>query len=168
MPFETPDLLDPSAAVPERLSTDEFLLRPLVPEDADIDYEAVTGSGDRLHGIFGPDDEWPTGLSEAQNRVDVCWHYKEHQRRDAFTYGVFDPGETVELGCLYVQPTRVEGYDAAVYYWVSDHAIERGLAEAIGTACRDWIRTEWPFERVAYPGRDVSWREWPPAGTAED
>jgi hypothetical protein len=168
MPFETPALLGPSERVPERLSTDEFLLRPLTPDDAEIDYEAVTESGARLHGVFGPDDEWPTGLSETQNRVDVCWHYKEHQRRDAFTYGVFDSDETVELGCLYVQPTRVEGYDAAVYYWVSDAAIDRGLAEAIETACREWIGTEWPFERVAYPGRDVPWGEWPPARAEGD
>jgi hypothetical protein len=165
MPFETPDLLDPSETVPERLEREQFLLRPLTPDDAGLDYDAVTESGERLHRTFGPNDEWPTGLSETQNRVDVCWHYKEHQRRDAFTYGVFDTEETVELGCLYVQPTTVTEYDAAVYYWVSDAAIERGLAEAIETACREWIAMAWPFERVAYPGRDVPCAEWPPART---
>lgn len=168
MPFETPDLLGPSEPVPDQLSANEFLLRPLTPTDAEIDYEAVTESGDRLHGIFGPDDEWPTGLTPEQNRIDVCWHYKEHQRRDAFTYGVFDPAETTELGCLYVQPTRIEGYDAAVYYWTAAAAVERGLANEIETACREWVATEWPFGRVAYPGRDVSWQAVPAAGTEGD
>ncbi len=80
------------------------------------------------------------------------------QRRDAFTYGGFDPAETTELGCLFVQPTRIEGYDAAVYYWTAAAAVERGLADEIETACREWVATEWPFARVAYPGRDVTCR----------
>ena len=33
-------------------------------------------------------------------------------------------------------------------------------------AVRDWVAREWPFGRVAFPGRDVPWAQWralPPA-----
>jgi hypothetical protein len=167
MPFETPDLLSESVSVPRRVETSAFVVRPLEIGDAERDYEAVTASSDRLRGLFGPDHPWPPAdLTLAQNRIDVAWHHKEFQRRDAFTYAILDPEETTELGCVYVQPTRVEGYDAAVYFWVSAFGVERDLATAIETRVRQWIADDWPFASVAYPGRDVPWTDWPP--TAAD
>jgi len=162
MPFETPDLLPPDVDVPARVDTDVFVIRPLTIDDVERDYEAVMSSRERLRGTFGPNDEWPTAdLTIEQDRIDVAWHEKEFQRRDAFTYAVVgDDG--VQLGCVYVQPTRVPGYDAAVYYWVAESGIERGLGEVIAERVRRWIEAEWPFEAVAYPGRDVPWAEWPP------
>ncbi|MFC6862138.1 hypothetical protein ACFQGE_01535 [Halomicroarcula sp. GCM10025817] len=164
MPFETPPLVPADVAVPDRLETDAFVVRPLTIEDAEMDYEAVTTSRERLRGTFGPADAWPEpDLTLGQNRIDLAWHQKEHQRRDAFTYAVVDPDETVELGCVYVQPTRVDGYDAAVYYWTSATAFTRGLDAAIEEAVREWVETDWPFESVAYPGRDLAWVDFPPA-----
>lgn len=165
MPFETPDLVASSGTVPERVTTDRFVVRPLTVDDAAMDYEAVTSSKDRLAGTFGPDDDWPEGLIRKQNRIDLAWHQKEHQRRDAFTYGVFDPEERSELGCVYVQPTRAPGYDAAVYFWTSTAAAERDLADPIERRVRRWIAEDWPFDEVAYPGRDVAWTGWGPATT---
>ena len=161
MPFETPDLLPPEVAVPKRTATDAFVVRPLTVGDAERDYEAVMESRERLRGTFGPDDGWPPDdLTLEQNRIDLAWHHKEFQRRDAFTYAVVDPDGTVELGCVYVQPTRTEGYDAAVYFWVSEAGIDRGLADDIEAHVRGWIDTTWPFDAVAYPGRDISWSRY--------
>ncbi|EMA33747.1 hypothetical protein C444_04902 [Haloarcula japonica DSM 6131] len=42
------------------------------------------------------------------------------------------------------------------------------MADEIETGCREWVATEWPFERVAYPGRDVSWQAVPTVGTEGD
>jgi hypothetical protein len=163
VPFETPDLLGPSAPVPERVETEAFTIRPLTVDDARMDYEAVTASRQRLTGTFGPDHDWPPAdLTLDQNRIDVAWHHKEFQRRDAFTYAVVDPAGRVELGCVYVQPTRAQGYDAAVYFWVSEAGVDRGLAGAIESEVRGWLADEWPFEAVAYPGRDIPWTEWTP------
>lgn len=163
MPFETPDLLPSSVAVPERADGEGFHLRPLTVADAERDYEAVIESRDRLRETFGPGHEWPPAdLTLEQNRIDVAWHHKEFQRRDAFTFAVVSPDESVELGCLYVQPTRVADYDAAVYFWVSEAGVERGLADAIEARIRAWVEQGWPLDRVAYPGRDIPWTEWPP------
>ena len=163
MPFETPNLLPEDVDVPRRIETDDFTVRPLTVADADRDFEAVTSSRDRLRGTFGPDHGWPPeDLTPEQNRIDVAWHHKEFQRRDAFTYAVVDPDETVELGCVYIQPTRAPGYDAAVYFWVSDVGVDRGLADDIDTVVRRWIDETWPFESVAYPDRGIPWSEWGP------
>jgi len=164
MPFETPDLLPEGVDVPSRVEADAYVIRPLTIDDVKRDYEAVMSSRERLQGTFGPDDQWPTAdLTLEQDRIDVAWHHKEFQRRDAFTYAVVDVDDSVQLGCVYVQPTTVTGYDAAVYYWVADAGVERGLTEDIVASVRAWVETEWPFDAVAYPGRDVPWAEWPPA-----
>lgn len=161
MPFETPDLLPQTTEAPTRVDAGAFVVRPLTVDDAERDYEAVTASRDRIRDTFGPDHDWPsTDLTFEQNRIDVAWHHKEFQRRDAFTYAVVDPAGTTELGCVYVQPTRATAYDAAVYFWVADAAVERDLASAIEDRLRRWIAQDWPFEAVAYPGREIPWSEW--------
>ncbi len=161
MPFETPDLVPPSFEPPRRLNGGKFVFRPLTIDDARRDFAAVDASRERLRGVFGPSSEWPSPeLTLAQNRIDVAWHHKEFQRRDAFTYAVVDPDDTVELGCLYVQPTARSAYDVAVYFWIAETGHNRGLAESIETHLREWIDQEWPFEAVAYPGRDIPWTDW--------
>jgi hypothetical protein len=163
MPFETPDLLPSTTDVPRQIETDRFRIRPLTIADVDRDYDAVVESRQQLQGTFGPGHDWPPAdLTLEQNRIDLAWHEKEFQRRDAFTYAVVDLEETVELGCLYVQPTRVPEYEAAVYFWVATQAVDRDLAAAIETTIRTWIAKKWPFESVAYPGRDISWSAWEP------
>ena len=166
MPFETPDLLPPGVAVPKRTETDAFVVRPLTVDDAERDYEAVTQSRERLQGTFGPNEGWPPDdLTFEANRIDLAWHQKEFQRRDAFAYGVVDPDETVELGCVYVQPTRVDGYDAAVYFWISESGLDRGLGDDIAAHVRGWLDSTWPFDNVGYPGRDIPWSAWTDDGS---
>ncbi len=161
MPFETPDLVPPSFDPPTRLETDEFVFRPLTIDDAEQDYTAVSNARERLEGVFGPSSEWPpAGLTLTQNRLDVAWHHKEFQRRDAFTYAVVDPADTLEFGCCYIQPTRHPAYDAAVYVWIAEAGVESNLAEPIKRRLREWIKNDWPFAAVGYPGRDIPWPEW--------
>lgn len=162
MPFETPDLISAGVEVPQHTGTNAFEIRQLTVDDAKRDYNAVMSSRERIQGTFGPDDEWPSvDLTLEQDQIDVAWHHKEFQRRDAFTYAVVgDDG--VQLGCVYVQPTQVPEYDAAVYFWVADSGIERGLGEAIEQCVRQWITGEWPLDVIAYPGRDIPWMDWPP------
>ena len=161
MPFETPDLVPSSFDLPKQFDAGDFVVRPLTIDDAAMDYEAVIASRDRLVGVLGPSSEWPSPqLTRSQNRLDVAWHHKEFQRRDAFTYAVVDSDDTVELGCCYIQPTRRPAYDAAVYFWISEAGLDRELAVAIETRLRKWIQQEWPFDAVAYPGRDLPWSDW--------
>ena len=70
------------------------------------------------------------------------------------------PDERRLLGCVYVDPTEKAGYDAEVSFWVRLDERETGLEQALEATVRAWIAEVWPFERVGYPGRDVTWEEW--------
>ena len=44
--------------------------------------------------------------------------------------------------------------DATVRFWVTKQGAEAGLEPKLDAAVREWIKTKWPFKKVAYPGRD--------------
>jgi hypothetical protein len=161
MPFETPDLIEEDIAIPSRKETDSFVIRPLRVTDAEADFDAITESRDQIKNIFGPDHPWPPkDLTLEQNQIDVAWHQKEHQRRDAFTFTVCEHDNDMELGCLYIQPTQVYRYDATVYFWISQTALKHNLSDDITISIKQWISDEWPLDKVAYPGREIEWEEW--------
>jgi len=58
-----------------------------------------------------------------------------------------------------LQP-RKEDFDAEVYMWVRKSAFDEGLDPVLYKSVRKWISEKWPFKKVAYPGREISWDEW--------
>lgn len=62
-----------------------------------------------------------------------------------------------QLGCVYVDPSRKA--DAEVAFWVRSDELDTGLERDLEDAVRAWIPSSWPFENVAYPGRDISWED---------
>jgi hypothetical protein len=142
--------------VPAGLETSDFRIRPLLIGDVVKDYDAVMSSADHLQGVFEPGGKWPTGLSFEQDLIDLGWHHKEFQRRRSFAYTVMSLDETICLGCLYINPTVLSGYDAEVFCWIrASHA--KALDAPLYDAVRAWIDADWPFHTVAYPGRSLSW-----------
>lgn len=146
--------------VPEKLETVKFCLRMLTVNDVVKDYDAVMTSVDRLKKVFGRNTEWPTDLTLEQDLADLGWHQVEFQRRRSFAYTVMNLTESQCLGCVYIDPTRKRGYDAAVYLWVRDSEFEKGLDLILFNAVKKWIANNWPFRKVAYPGRTVDWESW--------
>ena len=61
---------------------------------------------------------------------------------------------------VYINPTRKRGHDAVVYFWVRQSELGKGLDARLSSAVRHWIAQQWPFEKVAYPGRDIEWEAW--------
>jgi hypothetical protein len=61
---------------------------------------------------------------------------------------------------VYVDPPEKQGADAEVTFWVRAAEEGTGLEEALEGAVREWVSAEWPFERVRWPGREISWEEW--------
>ena len=150
----------PEFQVPDRLETNEFHLRMLTVHDVVKDYDAVITSVNHLQIIFGPDSRWPEGLTLEQNLIDLGWHQKEFQRRRSFAYTVVDPSGQRVLGCVYVNPTAKRGFEAAVYLWARQSELEKGLETRLYEAVQDWLRRDWPFRAVAFPGRTIGWAEW--------
>jgi hypothetical protein len=137
--------------VPLRLDHPDFMIRPLKIGDVVKDYDAVMSSVAELQGVFGPGSTWPPAdLSFEQDLIDLGWHHKEFQNRTSFAYTVMAPGEAICLGCVYIYPGDSAG-EARAYCWIRashQHALGRTLYRVF----KDWLETEWPFERVVFPG----------------
>lgn len=147
--------------VPDEVRTDRYRMRPLEVHDVVRDYDAVMSSIEHLQESFGVEYGWPThDLSLEQNLVDLGWHQKEFERRTSFAYAVMSLDDKRELGCVYINPSPVPSYDAMVYMWVRSEETQNGLDQHLESRVRAWISESWPFERVAYPGRDFSWSDW--------
>ncbi len=144
--------------VPHGIEGDRFRLRMLTIRDVDKDFEAVMSSIDRLQKIWN--SEWPAGLTREQNLIDLGWHQKEFQRRTSFAYTVVSPDESQVLGCVYIYPTPKTGFDAEIYFWVRDSELGKGLEVSLEHEISDWLKRQWPFRKVAFPGRMMSWDQW--------
>jgi len=148
--------------IPQQLETDRLRLRMLAVADVVKDYDAVMSSVEHLLKTkpFGPNQKWPIGLTLEQNLIDLGWHQKEFQMRTSFAYTVMNLDESQCTGCIYIEPTDKADYDAKVYLWVRQSEVESGLDEHLFETVKNWISDKWPFEKVAYPGREISWAEW--------
>jgi hypothetical protein len=146
--------------IPEKLETQEFRLRMLTVNDAVKDYDAVMTSVQHLRSVW-PGGTWPPeGLTLEQDLIDLGWHQKEFQRRTSFAYTVVTPSESKVVGCVYINPTPKHGYDAVVYFWARQSELDGGLESRLFSALKEWLAKEWPFKKVAFPGRDIDWKEW--------
>jgi RimJ/RimL family protein N-acetyltransferase len=145
--------------VPTLLETERFRMRPITVHDLIKDYEAVMISAEHLRSSL-PWGWPPEDLALEQDLIDLGWHQKEFQLRSSFDYAVMSPDEKRLLGCVYVDPPTKAGFDAEVYLWVRADELETGLEWALEEVVRRWIAERWPFEKVAYPGRDFSWAQW--------
>jgi hypothetical protein len=126
--------------VPAGLETERFRLRMLTVRDVVADFEAIR---DRH-----------SGLTLEQNLIDLGWHQKEFQRRSSFAYTVVAPDDDGHvLGCAYIEPTDEPGVDASAHCWVRAEAA--ALDGELFEAFRAWLERDWPFRRVAYPGRSA-------------
>jgi hypothetical protein len=144
---------------PAGFETADFRVRTLLISDVVKDYAAVMTSAQHLQGLFRPGGTWPQNLSFEQNLIDLGWHQKEFQTRRSFAYTVMSLDEAQCLGCLYINPTELPGYEAQAYCWIrASHA--EALDASLYDALRAWLENRWPFKAVAYPGRALAWEDF--------
>ena len=147
--------------VPETMENQYFRVRMLTVNDVVKDYDAVMTSLDHLKGVFGPNSKWPSkDLTFEQDLIDLGWHQKEFQRRSSFAYPVVSLDESEVIGCLYINPTKKGDYNASIAMWVRASVLDQGLDAILFDTIKEWIAKEWPFKKVAYPGREMSWEDW--------
>ncbi len=149
--------------LPEVLETNSFRLRMLTVNDVVKDYDAVMTSIEYLQKMkpFGPNHKWPgKDLTFEQDLIDLGWHQKEFQKRTSFAYTMMNLDETRCLGCVYIYPSNNPSYDVIVTMWVRQSEVANGLDKVLFSSVKRWMQDDWPFERVAYPGRQVSWDEF--------
>ena len=146
--------------VPQRLQGEGFHLRMLTIDDLVKDYDAVMASRETRPKVMAPGSKWPEGLTLAESLVDLGWHQREFTIRHSFAYTVMVPDESQCLGCSYIYPSDRRGYDVMAAYWARGDRLSDGLEESLGLAFRDWLKSDWPFREVAFPGRDIPWDKW--------
>jgi hypothetical protein len=154
--------------IPEGIAHPRFRLRLINVNDLVRDYAAVMSSAPRLRERF-PYWGWPEdSMTMEEDLVDLGWHQKEAQLRRSFNYAFLTPDEARLLGCVYVDPPEKAGADAEVCMWVRADEESTGLEDEVEAAVREWLASEWPFETIRWPGRELSWEEWdalPDAGS---
>ena len=147
---------------PSSLVTAAFTLEPLGPRHNESDYAAWSSSIAHIQATPGfPWGSWPHEMSLAENLADLEMHERHFETRVGFTYTVLDPESGDVIGCVYIYPASAVGNDrssgsrlgeASVRSWV--RADRASLDEPLWRTVGDWIEADWPFERVAYAGRD--------------
>ena len=146
---------------PDGPTTGDFILRPIVAADAELDYAAVMESREYLRGW--EQTGWPEDdFTVAANREDLEKLERRHVNREAFTYTVMNPAETECLGCVYLMPTdarmfaaaritpvadhRWEDFEAAVYFWVRRSRLETATDRALLDVLRTWLARDWSLQ----------------------
>ena len=146
--------------VPDTLENQYFRIRMLTVNDVVKDYDAVMTSIEHLQEMY-PTSSWPTKeLTFEQDLIDLGWHQKEFQKRSSFAYTVVSLDESEVIGCLYINPTSKGDYDAEITMWVRASVLDQGLDAILFNTVKEWVVKDWPFEKVAYPGREISWEDW--------
>jgi hypothetical protein len=146
--------------IPDTLETPQFRARMLTIHDVVKDYDAVMTSIEHLQKMYASTD-WPTKeLTFEQNLIDLGWHQKEFQRRRSFAYTIVSVDESQVIGCLYINPTIKGDYDASITMWVRTSMVDKGFDSILFTSVKQWIAKDWPFKKVAYPGREIKWEDW--------
>lgn len=158
---QTRDFVPKNFQVPDTLENEHIRIRMLTIHDVVKDYDAVMTSIDHLQGVFGPTSSWPAkDLTLEQDLIDLAWHHKEFQRRSSFAYTVVALDESQVIGCLYIYPTTKLDYEATVTMWVRSSVLDQGMDDILYSTVKKWLEEEWPFNKVAYPGREISWEAW--------
>ena len=144
---------------PENFETDEFYFTVLEPSITEIDYQAVMSSRKNLRKIFSENDTWPSeSMTIEENTQDLIRHESEFRQKKAFAYSVFTTNKDEYVGCVYINPTVKNDFDCEVYLWVKDSRNE--LDQELFQVIKKWLLGYWNLNAIAFPGRDISWRDW--------
>ena len=156
---------DPNKPVPSELRTDEFKLRPIIADDAALDYEAVMDT--RVSLRLWEQSTWPEDhFTVGDNRQDLAEMESRHNAGRAFSYTVLSLDDSECLGCVYVFPHDATflakstvvavgdddwtATDAVVYFWVRSSGMESGMDARLLEALRAWFRDEWQMSNVVF------------------
>jgi hypothetical protein len=146
---------------PARVETGQFTLVPLGPDLVKIDFDAYMSSIEHLQKTFTRSAEWPhSGISDADAMRDMETEQARFRNRESFAYAVLTKDGRRERGSVYVSPSPVPGYDAMVRLWVTKAEYDAGFDAELFAWVTTWMQSDWPFAKIAYPGRTISWEKW--------
>ncbi|MEZ5282314.1 MAG: GNAT family N-acetyltransferase [Acidimicrobiales bacterium] len=151
---------------PRGFAGDGFVVRPLLPSDVELDYEAVMASREFLYH-WEQDPPYPAeDFSLEDNLADLEQMASEHSAGSRYTYTVMNADETETLGCVYVlanddrmyqtatvtshDGTDLSSVDATVVFWVRPSTWADGFERTLLEALLDWFGSDWSLERPVF------------------
>lgn len=153
--------------VPTLVETGDFRIVPLGPDLVKIDFDAYMSSIEHLQKTFTRSADWPhNGISDADAMRDMETEQARFRKRESFAYAVLTKDGRRERGSVYVSPSPVAGYDAVVRLWVTKAEHDAGFDAELFEWVTTWMRSDWPFANIAYPGRSIAWEKWDAAVAA--
>jgi len=156
-----PEIIPNDFIVPTLVTASSFRIEPLGPEKAKVDFNAYMSSIEHLQQTFSRSTNWPRqGITQAEAMQDMESEQARFKARKSFAYSVLTPDGSRERGCIYISRSPVAGYDAMVRMWVTKADYDAGFDAELYRWVKEWVRTKWPFARVAYPGREIGWNTW--------
>ncbi len=152
---------DKTITIPDGLVTNEFLIRPLLTTDVELDYAAVMESKELLRKW--EQSSWPADdFTLADNLKDLQRHEREHINREAFTFTVMNPTATECLGCIYIFPrtarwlaeaevtpigdTDWANCEAVILFWMRQSRLAAAMDRQLLDILRPWFEQAWTFD----------------------
>jgi hypothetical protein len=143
---------------PSSWQTPQFILRPLLATDAELDYEAVMESRGYLRKW--EQSTWPEDdFTVEANREDLIKAERRHTEGESFTYTVMNPAQTECLGCVYIFTPDAKWFadgqvtalgaeqwsdcDAMIFFWVRASKLADGMDRSLLHSLLDWFGEEW-------------------------
>lgn len=162
-PAPAPSLVPAEFNVPTRVEAPGFKLVPLGPEVVQLDFDAYMSSIEHLQKTFSRSTRWPRAdITSADAMKDMEGEKARFKSRKSFAFAVLTPDGSRERGSVYLSPSPVAGYDAVVRMWVTKADYDAGFDAELYEWVTGWIQKDWPFQKVAYPGRSIDWKIWDP------
>jgi len=148
-----------SFQVPTKFTAKTYQVVPLGPAVAELDYKAYMGSIEHIRKSQG--GNWPrAGLTMADQAKDMAGEKGQWDGRKSFPFAVLTLDGSKELGCFYLRPSAKEGYDVAATMWVIKEEFDRGFEDQLFADMKAWVARAWPFQKVAWVGREIPRDEW--------
>jgi hypothetical protein len=147
--------------VPTLVEATDFKIVPLGPEVVQVDFDAYMSSIEYLQKSFSRSTRWPRNdITHADAMRDMENEQARFKSGKSFAFAVLTPDGGRERGSVYVAPSPVGGYDAVVKMWVTKAEYDAGFDAKLYKWVTNWIQKDWPFQKVAYPGRSIDWETW--------
>lgn len=152
-------------AIPSMLRTDQFIFRPLLETDVELDYQAVIASREFLLKVS--QGNWPKeGFTLEENRQDLIRHERLHQLGEEFTFTIMNPLESECLGCIYLQALQprlasflpdedpilkgIKLYAMRAHFWLAPGARADNLELPVLKSLATWLTKNWRFSQVVF------------------
>ncbi|MEE2901493.1 MAG: hypothetical protein VYC39_04155 [Myxococcota bacterium] len=159
--------------IPEKLTHELFTIRPLLPADYKLDFEAVMDSLD-YYREFNPSEWSASNFDLSQNKKELENHLEDHLSKRSFTLTIASNDAEKILGCIYINHlsglltwlkqskdmvSQVRDFEAQVYLWTRPSCIETNLDRMITKELEAWLQEKWAFESICFQTYEADVRQ---------